>query len=187
MSAGWALPVCCQALAFSVILPEQETMSSKSFMRRSANRLLQMIARPAPGATGLRPYLHRLRGVRIKGAIFIGDDVYIENEYPERIEINDGAGIAIRSTILCHFRGPGKIIIGRNVWIGACCTITARKNQILTIGEGAVVAAGSTVISDVSPFTFVGGVPAKPIARATVPATLGFSYYDFKNGLRPLK
>jgi hypothetical protein len=79
-------------------------MSSKSFVRRSANRLLQMIARSAPGATGLRPYLHRLRGVRIMGSVFIGDGVYIENEYPENVEIHDGVGIALRTTISCWGR-----------------------------------------------------------------------------------
>jgi hypothetical protein len=36
-------------------------------------------------------------------------------------------------------------------------------------------------------FTLVGGVPAKPIAEATVPGALGYSYSDFKKGLKPLK
>ena len=139
----------------------------------------------APGAHEFRPYIHKLRGVKIHGNIFIGDDVYLENEYPENVEIHDGAGIALRSTIVAHFRGPGRIIIGKNAWIGSCCTITARIKQTLTIGEGAVIAANSTVIKDVPPYTFVGGAPAKPIARVTLPATVGFSYQDFKNGLRP--
>lgn len=54
---------------------------------------------------------------------------------------------------------PAKVVIGNDVWIGGNCVITAG----VTIGEGAIVAAGSVVTKDVKPFTFVGGVPAKLI------------------------
>ncbi len=52
-----------------------------------------------------------------------------------------------------------KVVIKNDVWIGANCVIVAG----VTIGEGAVVAAGSVVTKDVEPFTIVGGVPAKLI------------------------
>lgn len=52
-----------------------------------------------------------------------------------------------------------KIDIKNDVWIGASCIITAG----VTIGEGAVIAAGSVVTKDVNPFSIVGGVPAKLI------------------------
>jgi serine acetyltransferase len=42
------------------------------------------------------------------------------------------------------------------------------------------------VTKDVSPGTFVMGIPAKPVAKVTVPLTLDTSYEDFKNGLVPL-
>lgn len=54
---------------------------------------------------------------------------------------------------------PKKIVIHNDVWIGANCVIVAG----VTIGEGAVVAAGSVVTKDVPPFAIVGGVPAKII------------------------
>ena len=49
------------------------------------------------------------------------------------------------------------IIIEDNVWIGAGCQIL----DGVTIGEGAIVAAGAVVNKDVMPNTIVGGVPAK--------------------------
>jgi len=43
------------------------------------------------------------------------------------------------------------------VWIGTGCKVM----KGVTIGEGAVVAAGSVVVKDVPPWTIVGGNPAK--------------------------
>ena len=100
-----------------------------------------MIARFSPGAESIRPFLHRLRGVDIHGKIFIGEEVYIENEHPECVEIHDQAQIALRTIIVAHFRGTGRVIIGQKVWIGAGCIIAASAGQTLLIGEGAVVAA----------------------------------------------
>lgn len=54
---------------------------------------------------------------------------------------------------------PGPIRIGRNVWIGAHATILRN----VTIGDGAVVAAGAVVTKDVPPNTVVAGVPARVI------------------------
>ena len=158
----------------------------KSLLRRVANRILHLIAQFAPGATTVRPFLHKLRGVNIHGTVFIGDQVYLENEYPEMVEIHNGVQIVLRSIIMCHFRGTGKIVIEPNVWIGPNCVITAPTGRTLTIGEGSVVAASSVVTQDVPKFMFVGGSPAKPIARVTVPMTLNTLYEDFKNGLAPL-
>ena len=159
---------------------------NKSLPRRVANRILHLIAQFAPGASTLRPFLHKLRGVKIHGTVFIGDQVYLENEYPEMVEIHDGVQIVLRSIIMCHFRGTGKVVIEPNVWIGPNCVITAPTGRTLTIGEGSVVAASSVVTRDVPKFMFVGGSPAKRIARVTVPMTLNTPYEDFKKGLAPL-
>lgn len=158
----------------------------ENVFRGGINRILHLIARFAPGATTLRPFLHKFRGVKIYGKVFIGDDVYLENAHPECIEIHDGAQIALRTNIICHFRGTGKIIIGENVWIGMSCNIAASPGQILHIGEGSTVGMSSTVTQDVPPYTFVVGSPAKPKYRVTVPMTLDTSFEDWKNGLKPL-
>ena len=49
--------------------------------------------------------------------------------------------------------------IGNDVWIGGHSTILPG----VTIGDGAVIAAGSVVTKDVAPRTLVGGNPAKKI------------------------
>lgn len=156
----------------------------KTLVRRALNRIIQAFAYSVPGSETTRPFLHRLRGVRIYGHVFIGEQVHIENEYPECIEINDGAQIVLRTIIMAHFRGAGRVVIGKNVWIGPGCIIAASApGKTLTIGEGSVLAAGSVVTKDVPPYTFVGGAPAKPIAKVTVPMTLTTGYDEWKNGL----
>ena len=58
-----------------------------------------------------------------------------------------------------HPETKGPIVIGNDVWLG-------RNSLILsgvTIGDGAVVAAGAVVASDVPPYAIAGGVPAKVI------------------------
>jgi maltose O-acetyltransferase len=49
--------------------------------------------------------------------------------------------------------------VGEDVWIGANAVILPG----VTIGNGAIVAAGAVVNRDVEPFAVVGGVPARPI------------------------
>ena len=51
------------------------------------------------------------------------------------------------------------IVIERNVWIAAGATVIGG----VTVGENAVVAAGSVVTRDVAPNTLVGGNPARVI------------------------
>ena len=67
----------------------------------------------------------------------------------------------------CHY-GPVKI--GNRVWLGPN-TIVLHN---VTIGEGAVVAAGAVVTKDVPKFTVVGGIPAKKIADR--PTTLRYEF-----------
>lgn len=47
-----------------------------------------------------------------------------------------------------------KVVIGNDVWIGARCIIF----EGVTIGDGAVIAAGSIIRKDVPPYAVVGGV-----------------------------
>ena len=103
------------------------------------------------------------------------------------MELSDGVQILLRSSLIAHHRGAGRIVVGKNVWIGAGAIITVPANRTLTIGEGAVVAASAVVTRDVPPGIMVGGVPAKPLYRVTVPWTLGTSYEAQKGGLESIK
>jgi len=159
----------------------------KPLIQRAFNRVLQQLARIGPGGSWLRPFLHRLRGVRIYGRVFIGDDVYLENEYPECIEMHDGSSVSLRSTLIAHFHGTGKIVLHKNAKVAACCTVVGSPGRVLSLGEGCLVAAGSVVKSNVPPYTLVAGVPAKPIATIKVPLTSQVDYYDFKSGLDAIR
>lgn len=55
----------------------------------------------------------------------------------------------------------GNVVIGNDVWIGYNATIMAGVN----VGDGAIIAANSTVIKDVEPYSIVGGNPAKEIKK----------------------
>jgi len=159
----------------------------KSLLKRIFNRAFHLMARFLPGSTSLRPFLHRLRGVKIQGTVFIGDDVYLENEYPECVELHDGVAIGLRSTIIAHTGGLGRIIIEKNAMIATGCTIVCSAGQTLTVGEGSVLSAGSVVANDIPPHTLCAGPRIRALAKVTVPYTLQTSHKDFVRGLRPLR
>jgi acetyltransferase-like isoleucine patch superfamily enzyme len=58
-----------------------------------------------------------------------------------------------------HPLSNGDINIGNDVWIGSHASIMSG----VTIGDGAVIAAHSHVVKDVSPYEIVGGNPAQHI------------------------
>nr|WP_315401870.1 glycosyltransferase [uncultured Duganella sp.] len=62
----------------------------------------------------------------------------------------------------------GPIVVGDDVWIGYQVLVMSG----VTIGQGAIVAAGSVVTRDVAPYTIVGGNPAKFIKHRFAPAVV---------------
>jgi len=88
---------------------------------------------------------------------------------------------------MAHFRGIGKVIIEKNVWIGPCCLITSSPNKTLTIGEGSVIGGLTVITSDVPKNAFMVGAKSRQIAIATVPMKIDTPYEVFKNGLVKLK
>jgi serine acetyltransferase len=146
-------------------------------------RILHRIARASPGATTLRVWLHRARGVKIEGRVFISANVYIDDEYPQNLTLLDNTALGISCIVITHFRGEGRVVIGPDAFVGPNCVIMPN----VRIGKGAVVAAGSVVNRDVPDHTLVGGSPdAKPMARVTVPLGIDERRDRFQRGLRPL-
>ena len=83
--------------------------------------------------------------------ITIGYDVRIGRN----VSIRDFNGIHV--IISDTYRNYAPVHIGNHCWLCSGCTILPG----VTIGEGAVVAANSTVTKDVPPHSLVGGSPAK--------------------------
>jgi acetyltransferase-like isoleucine patch superfamily enzyme len=156
-------------------------------------RLLQVVALHAPGATSLRPALHRLRGVTIGEGVSIGQDALLETAKPRRIVIKDRASIGIRVTIIAHMHAyvegdttqdddRPSVVIEEEAYVGPGSMILPN----VTIGRGSVVMAGSVVTRSVAPMTVVRGNPAEPIARCGIPMLLDTPMKEFYRHLRPL-
>ena len=88
-----------------------------------------------------------------QGGITIGDGALIGHGVT-LATLNHGELAANRGDLT-----PAPIVIGKNAWLGARVTVVPG----VSIGEGAIVAAGAVVTRDVAPMTVVGGVPAKKL------------------------
>lgn len=90
--------------------------------------------------------------------------VMLDVMFPEKISVGRNTVIGYNTTILAHeylikeYR-LGEVTIGDEVMIGANSTILPG----VTIGDGAVVSAGTLVHKDVPPGAFVGGNPMRLI------------------------
>jgi acetyltransferase-like isoleucine patch superfamily enzyme len=158
----------------------------KNFLRRLQIRLFGVLARLAPGAESVRPWLHRRRGVKIAASVFIGEDVLLETEYPECVEIHEKVSISMRAIIIAHTRGMGKVILEKNCFIGPNTVICCSVGKVLRVGEGAVVSAGSVVTRSVPARTMVAPPPTRAVATLEVPFTNDVSMDQFLSGMKLL-
>jgi acetyltransferase-like isoleucine patch superfamily enzyme len=111
--------------------------------------------------------------IRIARRVWLGPYVVIYGH--GGVEIGEQTLISMHCSILSSNHGVppiGKLIrdtaddllptkIGRDVWIGANAVILGG----VTIGDGAVVAAGAVVTKDVEPGAVVAGVPARVLRK----------------------
>lgn len=96
-------------------------------------------------------------GVKIEDGVFVGHNVtFINDNYPRattaegRLENDEEWRARFKPTL-----------VKKNSAIGSSATILGG----ITIGEGAIVGAGSVVTKDVEPYTIVAGVPARALRR----------------------
>jgi acetyltransferase-like isoleucine patch superfamily enzyme len=156
---------------------------SERFLPALKNRILQFLARNAPGATTVRVRLNRWRGVNIGKDVWIGYDSIIETSCPHLVTIRDRAAIGMRVTIIAHNREQQGVMIEEDVSLGAGVIVLPN----VTIGRGAIVTAGSVVTKSVPPKTMVQGNPARPIATVEIPFGRDVSVKEFAKGLKPIR
>ncbi|WP_100010464.1 acyltransferase [Lentibacillus sediminis] len=135
-----------------------------SFWKVVKNFIVIQIARYTPFLqvkNGLYRHLLQMKVDRQTAfALMVMPDVM----FPEKITVGKNSVIGYNTTILAHeylineYR-IGEVVIGDEVLIGANTTILPG----VTIGDGAVVSAGTLVHKDVSPGSFVGGNPMQLI------------------------
>ncbi len=92
------------------------------------------------------------RFVKMSNYVMIGKDLLITG--------NDHVFNVVKKPVIFSGRPKPKLtIIEDDVWIGSRVTIIAG----VTIGRGAIIAAGSVVTRNVEAYSIVGGVPSKVI------------------------
>ena len=156
---------------------------SERLLRGLKNRILQFLARNAPGATTTRVRLNRWRGVNIGKDVWIGYDAIIETSCPHLVTIRDRAAIGMRVTIIAHNREQRGVIIEEDVSLGPGVIVLPN----VTIGRGAIVTAGSVVTKSVPPKTLMQGNPARPVATVDIPFGLNVSVKELAKTLRPIR
>lgn len=128
--------------------------------------------------------LYRWREIRAGQNITIGENTIVGlwSSLDGRSGITIGDHVNISSevaiwTLQHDHRDPefgnvgAPVVVGDRAWLSFRSTILPG----VTIGEGAVVAAGSVVTKDVAPYAIVGGIPAKVIGERNRDLTYDWS------------
>lgn len=125
---------------------------------------------------------YRAAGVSIGAHSVINRDVLLDGRMG--LHIGDNVSISEGSQILTLEHDPNSpsfnyrgapVVIGDRVFLGARSSVLPG----ITVGEGAVVAAGAVVTKDVPAFAIVGGVPARPIGQRRNDLSYELTYRKF--------
>lgn len=98
----------------------------------------------------------------------IGENVLFDTNYPEDITIEEGVRLTAGVSIVTHFMNPktgaydrGKVHIKKRAWLGMNTLVV----KLVTIGEDAIVGAGSIVTKDIPDGEVWAGNPARFIKK----------------------
>ena len=123
----------------------------------------------------IRPMLWRWMGAKVGKDCFIGYEVWADFNNMDFIELEEHVHIANRCLLLCHQRDLGQYFVGDDyaklgynkakIILKKGCLIGMNSMIMpgVTIGEGAIVGAGSLVTKDVPAWTIATGRPAKVV------------------------
>ena len=120
-------------------------------------------------------FLLRRLGCKVGKGVFIGDHVVVDENHADHIILEDHVHIASGTRLLCHQRDLSNYCVGDDyAKLGYKLGIIHMKKGSLvgmesfimpgvTIGEGAIVGAGSLVTKDIPAWTVAAGRPAKVV------------------------
>lgn len=123
----------------------------------------------------LRPSILRSIGCKVGKNVFVGDFVRVDLSHADMITIDDHAHVASGVRLLCHQRilndycvGDDYAKLGYSIKPIHLCkgSLVGMDSFIMpgvTIGEGAIVGAGSLVTKDIPAWTIATGRPAKVV------------------------
>jgi maltose O-acetyltransferase len=132
---------------------------------------LRRLIRKAKARLRGRPDLEGLRerGLTVGSNVRIEGETFIDPDFSQLITIGDDTTIAVGVMILAHDASTKRLLgysrvapvrIGSRVFVGARSVILPG----VTIGDNAIVGAGSIVTRDVPAGTLVAGNPARKLA-----------------------
>ncbi|MGD6832373.1 acyltransferase [Sutcliffiella halmapala] len=134
------------------------------FLKVVKNFAVIQLARYSP-FLGMKNWLYgTFLGMKVGDQTSFALMVMLDVMFPEKISVGRNTVIGYNTTILAHeylvkeYR-LGDVEIGSEVMIGANTTILPG----VTIGDGAIVSAGTLVHKDIEPGVFVGGNPMRVI------------------------
>jgi acetyltransferase-like isoleucine patch superfamily enzyme len=140
------------------VRPQNVTLGQRTVLESSV--VLKLVEATASLTAGENVFIGRGTLFDIAGTIAIGDGTLIA---PGCFITDHNHGIKADATIWQQACVQQDVRIGAGAWLGAKVVVLPG----VSIGDGAVVAAGAVVTRDVDPMTIVAGVPARPVGTRT--------------------